>query len=301
VRKTTKVARLAAALITVSLIGAACGGSDDAVTEESIAEETAVSYPTSLEDCANVTYDYAKPATTGGMTITYDINPAAVWDDGSPITVADFKATWEASLNTPGSISTSGYDQVSAVEAGSSDKQVVVTLKAVYAPWRGLFGGIIKAASVKNTSDVSADYADNIPFSGRPYKIKSWSPDQLVFEPNDKYWGADKAVTKKFVMVPKPDSDTEIAALKAGEVDFIYPQFYAGIEEAVKQDNVQTNLDYGGDYEGFYFQQKCGPFADPNFRAAFSRCTVSADLHPTRWQRVASVWSDGAWTVLRWR
>jgi peptide/nickel transport system substrate-binding protein len=268
-RSTTKVARLAIALITVSLIGAACGGSDEAATSETEAV-AATSYPTSLEDCAAVTYDYTKPANVGGMTITYDINPAAVWDDGSQITVADFKATWEASLNTPGSILTSGYDLVTGVEAGSSDKQAVVTLKAVYAPWRGLFSGIIKAAAVKNTMDVSEDFADNIPFSGRPYKIQSWSPDQIVYVPNDKYWGDDKAVAKKFVMVPKADSDTEIASIKAGEVDFIYPQFYAGIEDAVKQENIQSQIDYGGDYEGFYFQQKCGPFADPNYRAAFS-------------------------------
>ncbi|CAB4661785.1 unannotated protein [freshwater metagenome] len=268
-RSTTKVARLAIALITVSLIGAACGGSDDAATSET-APVAATSYPTSLDDCATVSYDYVKPANVGGMTITYDINPAAVWDDGSQITVADFKATWEASLNTPGSISTSGYDLVTGVEAGSSDKQAVVTLKAVYAPWRGLFSGLIKAAAVKNTMDVSGDFADNIPFSGRPYKIQSWSPDQIVYVPNDKYWGDDKAVAKKFVMVPKADSDTEIASIKAGEVDFIYPQFYAGIEDAVKQENIQSQIDYGGDYEGFYFQQKCGPFADPNFRAAFS-------------------------------
>jgi len=268
-RSTTKVARLAIALVTVSLIGAACGGSDDAATQD--ATTTApTDYPTSLDDCATVSYDYAKPANVGGMTITYDINPAAVWDDGSQITVADFKATWEASLNSPGSISTSGYDLVTGVEAGSSDKQAVVTMKAVYASWRGLFSGLIKAAAVKNTMDVSGDFAENIPFSGRPYKIQSWSPDQVVYVPNDKYWGDDKAVTKKFVMVPKPDSDTEIASLKAGEVDFIYPQFYAGIEDAVKQENIQSQIDYGGDYEGLYFQQKCGPFADPNYRAAFS-------------------------------
>jgi len=269
-RSTTKVARLAISLITVSLIGAACGGSDDAATSDETAAVAATSYPTSLDDCATVSYDYVKPANVGGMTITYDINPAAVWDDGSQITVADFKATWEASLNTPGSILTSGYDLVTGVEAGSSDKQAVVTLKAVYAPWRGLFDGLIKATAVKNTMDVSGDFADNIPFSGRPYKIQSWSPDQIVYVPNDKYWGDDKAVAKKFVMVPKADSDTEIASIKAGEVDFIYPQFYAGIEDAVKQENIQSQIDYGGDYEGFYFQQKCGPFADPNFRAAFS-------------------------------
>ena len=57
---------------SAAVIGAACGGSDDEATEEEapVEETTAVSYPTSLDDCANVTYDYAKPATTGGMTIT---------------------------------------------------------------------------------------------------------------------------------------------------------------------------------------------------------------------------------------
>ncbi len=270
-RKNNKLVRRAVALLTVSLIAAACSGSDEAAVDTTPAEVVApASYPTSLDDCAAVSYDYVKPASVGGMTITYDINPAAVWDDGSQITAADFKATWEASLNTPASISTSGYDQVTAVEAGATDKQVVVTMKAVYAPWRGLFSGLIKAASVKNTMDVSGDFAENIPFSGRPYKIKTWSPDQIIFVPNDNYWGTDKAVTKKFVMVPKADSDTEIAAIKAGEVDFIYPQFFAGIEAAAKQDNIDVKLEYGGDYEGFYFQQKCGPFADPNFRAAFS-------------------------------
>lgn len=204
------------------------------------------------------------------MTVTYDIAPEAVWEDGSAITVADFKATWDSILNTPGSLSTVGYDQITAVEAGSSEKQVVATFKSVYAPYKTLFGGLIKAAAVKNTADISGDFADFLPYSGRPYKMKSWSKDQVVYVPNDKYWGADKAVTKKIVMVPKADSDTEIASIKAGEVDFIYPQYYGGITEAVKQDNISSSVQFGGDYEAFYFNQKCGPFADPIFRAAFS-------------------------------
>jgi peptide/nickel transport system substrate-binding protein len=205
------------------------------------------------------------------MTITYDIAPEAVWEDGSPITAADFKATWDASLNTPGSLSTTGYDQITGVEAGTSDKQVVVTLKAVYAPYKGLFGSLIKAASVENSADVSADFADLIPYSGRPYKMESWSKDQLVYVPNENYWGTDKAVAPKVVMVPKADSDTEIASIKAGDVDFIYPQYYQGIEEAVAQDNISSSVQFGGDYEALYFNQKCGPFADDNFREAFSK------------------------------
>lgn len=272
-RKTQKSIRFAVGLIALSLVAAACGGGDTTTTEptDTAAAVPDVSYPTSLADCANVTYDYTAPESTSkGMTITYDIAPEAVWEDGSPITVADFKGTWDAALNTPGSLSTVGYDQITSVEAGTSDKQVVATFKSVYGPYKTLFGALIKAAAVKNTADVSGDFADFLPYSGRAYKMKSWSKDQVVFVPNDKYWGTDKAVTAKVVMVPKEDSDTQIASIKAGEVDFIYPQFYAGITEAVKQDNIASSLQLGGDYEAFYFNQKCGPFADPIFRAAFS-------------------------------
>ena len=263
-KKTNKLAGVVAGFAALSLVVAACGGSSSESNEGAAF--------TSLDACATRTYDYAKPeSTTAGMTITYDIAPEAVWEDGSPITVADFKATWDASLNTPGSLTTTGYDQITSVEAGTSDKQVVVTLKAVYAPYKGLFGSLIKAASVENTADVSADFADLIPYSGKAYKMESWSKDQLVYVPNENYWGADKAVTPKIVMVPKADSDTEIASIKAGDVDFIYPQYYQGIEEAVAQDNISSSVQFGGDYEAFYFNQKCGPFADDNFREAFSK------------------------------
>ena len=118
----SRAIRFAASLFAVALVATACGGSDDeeeAVTEETVAEEEPaaepVSYPT-LEQCAEVTYDYSyTPPASAGMTVTYDIADEAVWEDGSPITAADFKATWEAALNTPGSISTVGYDQIESV------------------------------------------------------------------------------------------------------------------------------------------------------------------------------------------
>ena len=276
-KKRNKATRVAASLFAVSLIVAACGGddaddsgdADDSAVEEPAAE--AVAYPT-LAECADVTYDYTyTPPASAGMTVTYDIAPEAVWEDGSAITAADFAATWQANLNTPGSIDTSGWDQIDSVEAGSSDKQVVVEFKSVYGPYKSLFGGLIKAATVENPSDISADFADFLSFSGRPWKMKSWSPSQVVYVPNDKYWGDDKAVTKELVMVPLADQDTEVAAIKAGEIDFAYPQFYGGIEEAYADPNITLKKEFGGDFEGFYFQAKCGPFANPIFREAFSK------------------------------
>lgn len=267
-KKTRMAVRVTAALAALSFIASACGGgsSDDSTAEPAADAPT---YPTT-EQCADVNIDYAYEApASNGMTITYNINPDAVWDDGSPITAADFKATWEAVLNTPGSLSTTGFDQITSVEAGASDKEVVVELKTVYAPWKSLFGGLIKAASVKNTMDVSGDFADSLPFSARPWKMKSWSPSQVVFVPNDKYWGDDKPLAKELVMVPLETAETQAAALKAGEVDFTFPQFYGGIDEAFKDANVTSKLAFGGQFESFYYQMKCGPFANPIFREAF--------------------------------
>lgn len=105
-KKHSKAIRFAASLFAVALVASACGGSDEeAVTEETVAEEEPaaepVSYPT-LEQCAEVTYDYTyTPPASAGMTVTYDIADEAVWEDGSAITAADFKATWEPRSTRP--------------------------------------------------------------------------------------------------------------------------------------------------------------------------------------------------------
>ncbi|MFZ4812366.1 MAG: ABC transporter substrate-binding protein [Ilumatobacteraceae bacterium] len=206
------------------------------------------------------------------MTITYEINPDAVWEDGTPITVADFECTYQANLNTPGSIGTVGYDKIIAVAAGASDQEVVVTLNEVYAPYRGLFSGIIKQAAVEDCNDISGDFGTEMAISGREWKLDSWSDTQSVLVPNENYWG-DKPTVDRFVMVPKADSDTQIASLKAGEIDFIYPQYYAGITDALADPNVETKLEFGGDYEALYMNlgkaDETRPFADPAFREAF--------------------------------
>jgi len=214
------------------------------------------------------------------MTLTININPDAKWDDGTAITFADFKCLYDATLNTPGSLSTVGYDKITSLEQGDSDHQVVAKFSEVYAPYKNLFAGLLEASKVSNCSDVSADFADNIPFSAMPYKIESWSLDQLVLAKNDGYYGNDPAKVAKIVMVPKADSDTEIASLVSGESDFIFPQAYAGITDALNDPKIKSTPGYGTNYEGLYFQQdqNCTPdetrscaFKDADFRKAFAK------------------------------
>ena len=205
-----------------------------------------------------------------GATLTINLAEEAVWEDGSPITAADLECTWQASLNTPGSISTVGYDRISAVEAGESDKQVIVTFDSVFGPYKTLFNPIIKAAAVADCNDISGDFATELPISGRQYILQEWSESQSVMVPNESYWGDDPALTETVVMVPQIDTDTEIASILAGQVDYIYPQFGDALGTALQDPNIELDIQSGGDYEAFYFQQLDGPFADPVLREAFS-------------------------------
>ena len=289
---TKKTSKLLALLAGVSLVVAACGGDDG----DSSSEETSAPAATEAPADTEAPGDTEAPAAEAAMRLTIDINPDAVWEDGSPITVADFECTVNAALNTPGSISTTGYDQIISVAAGSSDQQVVVEFSTVYAPYKLLFSGLIKAAAVEDCNDVSADFADLISISGREWIMESWSPEQLVYTPNPNYWG-DAPATERIVMVPFADFDTQSAAILAGEVDFIYPQFFAGITEALSDANIASKVEFGGDYEGFYFQSdpnRGGPFSDPIFREAFVK---SIDRQGV-FEQIYIPLSDGQGTLL---
>ena len=213
--------------------------------------------------------DYSDAA----MTITVDLNPDAVWDDGTPITVADLQCTLNANLNTPGSLSTTGFDQMLGIEEGASASQAIMYFGSVYAPYKTLFNPILKADRHADCNDVSLDFEDAPPDSGRPFKFQEWSTSQSILVPNDAYWG-DAPAADQIVMVPFADQDTEKAAIASGEVDYIYPQWDPGFRAVGEDEAVSIDLQFGANYEGFYFQQSedpqhIGPFADPIYREAF--------------------------------
>ena len=143
--------RLVALVAGLALVAAACGGDDDddTATTDAPSEETSGAETTTAETSGSETTTAETSATTeeggetteGGeapagdvaMTVTVDINPDAVWEDGSPITWEDFECTWQAQLNTPGSIETAGYELISSVEQGESEQQVVFNYTQPYA------------------------------------------------------------------------------------------------------------------------------------------------------------------------
>lgn len=196
------------------------------------------------------------PTTTtvrGKQTITYAINPKAVWSDGVPITSADFAYTALQVRDGDDIFDKSGYSDIADV-ATPDPRTAVVTMKSPYASWRQLFSneyGVLPSHILKG-KDRDALMKDGYGWSGGPWIIQDWKRGTSVtLVPNDKYWGAkphlDK-VTFQFIT----DTAAAFQALKSGQVDALYPspqldvlsQIKAGIPATKSQvDSVTGNLE----------------------------------------------------------
>jgi peptide/nickel transport system substrate-binding protein len=311
--------RIAAIAVGLSLIAAACGDDDDDAGGEATTEEAtddapeATEAPVATEAPTEETSAPAEetsasaeetesaesteaPASDAAMTVTYTLSDAAVWSDGSPMSWEDFECTWLASVNTPESITTTGYDQISSVTAGATDKEVVVNFGTPFAAWRTLFASpMLQASQHEDCNDVSADFNGAYTYGNGVYTMTEWTPEQIVFEANPNYQGSKVPKTPRIVVVPAEDGPT---LLKSGTVDFIYPQSYTGLDQELADPNVQFDAEGGGQYEGLYFQQddNCVPdetrscaFADDIYREAFSK---SIDLEAV-FQQIYAPFAQG--------
>ena len=72
------------------------------------------------------------------QVITFNINPKAVWYDGTPITWEDFFWQWKANNGTDKAYqisSANGYEDIANIQKGKDDREVIVTFKNKYADW----------------------------------------------------------------------------------------------------------------------------------------------------------------------
>src|SRR5690242_5362544 len=103
------------------------------------------------------------------FTVTYHLNPDAKWDDGTPITSADVEFSWQAQLKTTGSLTTTGYDQITKIDTPDATT-AVVHFKETYNDWPDVMGGfsgvILEKAKFPGGPDVGKTMQTSIPFSG---------------------------------------------------------------------------------------------------------------------------------------
>ncbi|WP_040864238.1 ABC transporter family substrate-binding protein [Nocardia exalbida] len=134
---------------------------------------------------------------TDPQQVTYTINPAAVWSDGTPITWEDIAAQAHALSGRDKRFLiaiTNGFEFVDKVERGVDDRQAVLTFNHPYGEWRGQFAGNASLFPKSVTADPESfnkGLVDRLGSSAGPFVVQSTDRVQgrIVLGRNPKWWG----------------------------------------------------------------------------------------------------------------
>ena len=184
----------------------------------------------------------------GKTVVTYDINPDAVFNDGTPIDWRAFETTWKVSNgeNKDFSVSsTDGYELIESVTAGESDKQAVVTFKQPFAWWQALFNQFMHPA-VSDPQTFNEGYLKNPhpEWGAGPYKVDQfdYNSGTVSFVPNEKWWGEKPKLDK--VTYRRMELQAAINAFQSGEIDatVVSDKDRLAVAKSMKDVNIQGTL-----------------------------------------------------------
>ncbi|WP_448233269.1 ABC transporter family substrate-binding protein [Microbacterium lacticum] len=206
------------------------------------------------------------------QVVEIKLNPKAVWEDGTPITVADYEATWKALNGTNEAyqvVSTTGWDQIGSVERGSDEFDVKVTFSSVFADWQSLFGGVLPASVASDPEVFNTGFtAKAMPSSG-PYVISNIdATGQVVtLTPNPVWWGEKpKLDTILFKAVSQAQQGSSFANK---EIDALYISANADLYATAKsREDAELQASGGLTWTHVTMNAKSGPLANVNVRKA---------------------------------
>ncbi len=156
------------------------------------------------------------------QVVTYEINPKAVWYDGTPITWEDFFWQWKATNGTDKAYRISAannYEDIESVQKGKDDREVIVTYKHKYADWTNTFNPFLPASTNKNPKIFNEGWKDRPLTTAGPFKLGSidQTAKTITLVRNEKWWGVPAKLDK--IVYRIIENDTMIDALANGEID----------------------------------------------------------------------------------
>lgn len=168
--------------------------------------------------------DEAKEDKKGKNTVvTFKVNKDATFNDGTPIDWKAFENTWRFNNGKDEDVqvnATDGFERITSVEKGATDKDVVVTFDGPYPWWQGLFNELLHPA-IDSPEKFDKAYLGklNPQYGAGPFKVDNvdFKGGTLTLVPNEKWWG-DKPKMKK-VSFRVMESQATINAFQAGEID----------------------------------------------------------------------------------
>ncbi len=216
-----------------------------------------------------------------GKVYTFTLRPDLHFSDGSPLTSADVKATFDTARADKANSNAADYDAWTSVEAPTPDT-VVIKLSApqpglpslLAAPWHMILPA--------NAASKGAAFFNN-PVTAGPYMVESIANGganvTLVANPN--YYGTKPSIAK-FVFNQVDDQNTRIVQLKSHQIDVageLDPSTLSQLDgDGVASEVVRT---FGAYY--LWMNDRKQPLADVNVRRAISYAINRDQINKIVW------------------
>lgn len=206
------------------------------------------------------------------QVVTVKLNAKAVWEDGTPITANDWKATLDNGGNVEGGyevVPSSVYAMMSSVDV-VSDTEFTVTFGETYADWKNLLLiPVLPAAIASDATLFNTGFTDKpIPSAG-PYKFEQVDNNAAIFTqvPNPNWWGQnapklDTITWKRIAQEALPQSFAN------DEIDFLEIHTPDALDTASSKSGAVVQRSGGVTWAHLTFNGKAAPFDDVNVRKA---------------------------------
>jgi len=203
------------------------------------------------------------------QTYTFHLRDAK-FHDGTPVTAADVKATFEHILDPNGKAAFRNELSIIDTIETPDDNTVILKLRS---PSVALIGYLALPESVIVPAAWLAANADNptaTPIGAGPFQFASWTRGQeIVLEKFDGYYKEGKPALDDVHFVFYGDENTRVNALKSGDVDII-DYVPAKDAESLKAGPGTQLLSTYGPFMGLQFNTQFEPFSKPEVRQAIA-------------------------------
>jgi peptide/nickel transport system substrate-binding protein len=172
------------------------------------------------------------------FTVEITMRPNLKWSDGKPMTMNDYKATWEFANSKDQSgclLCPIGWNEIDSVDVSSDGLTATFHFKELYAGWLGFLTGYffqadwLKSVPVKDASKSMplSSAITSVPFNG-PFIITNASKTEIDYQPNPNWAGGVDLAVGGQTHAPYLEGlkfqyfdtkDGMIAAFKSGAID----------------------------------------------------------------------------------
>lgn len=245
----------------------------------------------------------------GTQILRFELNPDAVWNDGTPIDFDTYAHTAEIRSGDNEEydlVSTSMYDQVESVEQGDSEWEVIVTMDTPYQPWESMFSGGIIHPDIDTPELFNESFVQDIrpEYRAGPYTldVHDRAANVVSLVPNENWWG-DTPVLER-INFAQHESSASIQSFQNGQIDAVSvatADRYAELEEWATPEE--------GDYEirrgqrmatcGFIINTEAEGLDDVDVREALFRTLNREELASIQFEEIG--WEEeppGSWLLL---